>query len=269
MYFSPYLMSLRNKIFICRSDITKIAVDAIVNAANSSLLGGGGVDGAIHRAAGRKLLEECKEIGGCNTGDAKITHSYNISQIKAIIHTVGPNIHSKVTERDEKLLTNCYWNSLQLAKKNKLSSIAFPCISTGIYSYPNDSAANVAMRTVKRWLETNDNASKMRAIVFVIFTEVDYKIYRKTLPKVFPSSLDEQADGNSFNFERSFNDDESPDNVQTKENKPKEGDEKKSVDESIKMEVAESQSAEPEVAKETVNSKLESNDVPTKDKSKF
>lgn len=135
-------------------DITKLKVDAIVNAANSSLLGGGGVDGCIHRAAGPQLLEECRLLSGCRTGEAKITKGYNLPA-KHVIHTVGP-IYSG-SPSDPEMLRNCYWNSLNVAKANDLHSIAFPGISTGVYGYPKEEAAEIALNTVKEWLDANSD----------------------------------------------------------------------------------------------------------------
>ena len=154
-------------------DITTLKVDGIVNAANSSLLGGGGVDGAIHRAAGPQLLEECRTLNGCRTGEAKITGGYNLPA-KHVIHTVGPIYSGSVSDADD--LHNCYWNSLEVAKANDLHSIAFPGISTGVYGYPKKDAAKIALKTVKEWLEVN-SAYEME-ITIVNFSEEDYLIYQ-------------------------------------------------------------------------------------------
>lgn len=143
-----------SEIKVVKGDITKLKVDAIVNAANKSLLGGMGVDGAIHQAAGPQLLNACRKLNGCKTGQAKITRGYKLPA-KYVIHTVGPIYFAKNDTHDTKLLTACYQNSLNLAKQRDLHSIAFPAISTGVYHFPAEKAAHIAYQTVKRWLEQN------------------------------------------------------------------------------------------------------------------
>ena len=167
------------RIELAKGDITKMQVDAIVNAANKSLLGGGGVDGAIHRAAGPLLLEECKSLNGCETGEAKITRSYNLP-CKFIIHTVGPVWHGG-TQNEPELLTTCYTNSLQIAIKNKLKTIAFPNISTGVYRFPKTMAAGIAIRTVNQFLKQNN---KLKTVYFVCYDEENYDIYKEKLIKL-------------------------------------------------------------------------------------
>lgn len=159
-----------------KGDITKLQVDAIVNAANKTLLGGGGVDGAIHRAAGKQLLEECFTLHGCETGEAKITKGYNLPA-KHVIHTVGPVYRAR--ETDARLLSDCYRNSLNLAKENSLHSIAFPAISTGVYGYPYEEAAKIAVNTVKDWL--NANPDYEMDVIFSCYGEAAYEIYGKLL----------------------------------------------------------------------------------------
>ena len=154
-------------------DITKLKVDAIVNAANSSLLGGGGVDGAIHRAAGPELLAECRTLNGCRTGEAKITKGYKLPS-KHVIHTVGPIYSGRDSDAED--LRNCYWNSLETAKSHDLHSIAFPGISTGVYGYPKKEAAVIALKTVREWLE--ENSGYDIEITIVNFSEEDYVIYQ-------------------------------------------------------------------------------------------
>ena len=144
-----------NNIKLIYGSVVEQYADAIVNAANTSLLGGGGVDGAIHRAAGPKLLDECRKLNGCPTGSAKITGAYNIKNAKFIIHTVGPVYHGTI--RDAELLAQCYKNSLDLALENNCSSIAFPGISTGVYGYPKNEAAKISLNTVSDWLKLHDD----------------------------------------------------------------------------------------------------------------
>ncbi|GFX90652.1 ADP-ribose glycohydrolase MACROD2 [Trichonephila clavipes] len=166
---------LNGKVSIFVGDITALEIDAIVNAANNSLRGGGGVDGAIHRAAGKSLLAECITLKGCPTGEAKITGGYKLPA-KYVIHTVGP-----VGEKPD-LLKNCYLNSLNVAKENGLKAIAFPCISTGVYGYPNKNAAEVALKTVREFLEKNE----IDRVIFCLFLGVDVEIYRSLMQKYFP-----------------------------------------------------------------------------------
>ncbi|MBU0763677.1 MAG: O-acetyl-ADP-ribose deacetylase [Bacteroidetes bacterium] len=162
-----------DRIELIRGDITKLNVDAIVNAANNSLLGGGGVDGAIHRAAGPELLQECKTLNGCPTGDAKITKGYKLPA-KYVIHTVGPVWHGG--ERDEpELLGSCYRKSLLLAKEHGIESVAFPNISTGVYRFPKLLAARIAIREVNTFLEKNRSLKK---VVFAVFDDENMNIYR-------------------------------------------------------------------------------------------
>lgn len=157
-----------------KADITKLHCDAIVNAANKSLLGGGGVDGAIHSAAGPELLEECKTLQGCNTGEAKITKGYKLPA-KYVIHTVGPIYTGK--EEDAKLLASCYLKSLDLAKKHNIHSIAFPAISCGAYGYPFEKAANIAVKTAEFWMKLHKDYEL--EIIFCCFSNQDMSIYAK------------------------------------------------------------------------------------------
>ncbi|KAM6271223.1 ADP-ribose glycohydrolase MACROD2 isoform 5-T6 [Spheniscus humboldti] len=150
---------------------------------NSSLLGGGGVDGCIHRAAGPCLVAECRNLSGCETGQAKITCGYDLPA-KYVIHTVGPIARGHLTETHKENLANCYKSSLKLAKENNIRSIAFPCISTGIYGFPNEPAAVIALNTIKEWLSKNHN--EVDRIIFCVFLEVDYKIFKKKMGEFFP-----------------------------------------------------------------------------------
>ncbi|XP_015712213.1 ADP-ribose glycohydrolase MACROD2 isoform X3 [Coturnix japonica] len=183
--------SLSEKVSLYRGDITLLEVDAIVNAANSSLLGGGGVDGCIHRAAGPCLLAECRNLSGCETGQAKITCGYDLPA-KYVIHTVGPIARGHVTDTHEENLASCYKTSLKLAKENSIRSLAFPCISTGIYGFPNEPAADIALKTTKEWLNKNHN--EVDRIIFCVFLEVDYKIFKKRMGEVFPIDDNEETE---------------------------------------------------------------------------
>ena len=167
-----------NKIEILQGDITKQETDAIVNAANKTLLGGGGVDGAIHRAAGKGLYEECKMLNGCETGEAKITKGYNL-KAKFVIHTAGP-VWNGGKYNEETKLKNCYENSLKLAVKNNIKSISFPAISTGVYRFPAEKAVKIAVRTVIDFLEINPSIEK---VVFVYFDSEMYDLYNTELGK--------------------------------------------------------------------------------------
>jgi O-acetyl-ADP-ribose deacetylase (regulator of RNase III) len=159
-----------------KSDITALKTDAIVNAANSSLLGGGGVDGAIHRAAGPELVHECRLLGGCKTGDAKLTKGYRLAA-KYIIHTVGP-VWQGGTAGEPELLASCYRRSLELAFSKRIASLAFPSISTGIFGYPIDLAARVAVHTVRDVLRQDET---MEEVIFCCFSADDFSVYESVL----------------------------------------------------------------------------------------
>ena len=164
------------KIEIVRGDITKVHVDAIVNAANTTLLGGGGVDGAIHRAAGAELLAECRTLGGCEPGKAKITRGYRLPA-RFVIHTVGP-IWRGGKHGEPETLADCYRNSLQLAVENGIKTIAFPAISCGAYGYPVEEAAQIAAKTTREFLAKADRLEK---VIFVLWGEEIYEAYRQLL----------------------------------------------------------------------------------------
>uniref|UniRef100_A0A8C4SC75 Mono-ADP ribosylhydrolase 1 n=1 Tax=Erpetoichthys calabaricus TaxID=27687 RepID=A0A8C4SC75_ERPCA len=163
------------RISLFRGDITRLELDAIVNAANSSLMGGGGVDGCIHRAAGPLLKKECATLGGCETGKAKMTSGYRLPA-KNVIHTVGPIVHGQPGEQQKSSLRSCYWTSLDLAARHELKTLAFPCISTGIYGYPPDEAADIAIRTVKDYL--TEYPDKFEKVVFCVFLKSDETLYQ-------------------------------------------------------------------------------------------
>jgi len=170
--------NLGQKIEIVRGDITKLDVDAIVNAANTSLLGGGGVDGAIHRAAGPELLAECRTLGSCRPGEAKITRGYHLPA-RFVVHTVGP-VWRGGEHHEPEILVNCYLSSLQLAVENGIKTIAFPAISCGAYGYPIPDAAQIAVKTTRDFLATDDRIDK---VTFVLWGEDVYDAYRQPLEK--------------------------------------------------------------------------------------
>ena len=170
---------MKEKINIVQGDITKLEVDAIVNAANNSLLGGGGVDGAIHRAAGPDLLEETRKIGGCPTGEARVSDGYNLPA-RWVIHTVGP-VWKGGRQNEAKLLADCYKNSLRAAVEKGAETVAFPAISTGVYGFPLKKATEIAMGETKRFLEMNEYPNQ---VIFVCFSEEALSIYEKTFSMI-------------------------------------------------------------------------------------
>ncbi|XP_051507924.1 ADP-ribose glycohydrolase MACROD2 isoform X2 [Myxocyprinus asiaticus] len=197
--------SLADKVSLYNGDITILEVDAIVNAANSSLLGGGGVDGCIHRAAGHLLYDECHSLNGCDTGKAKITCGYDLPA-KYVIHTVGPVARGNVGQSQRDDLESCYRNSLKLVKDNNLRSVAFPCISTGIYGFPNEPAAEIALRTVKDWILSNRD--EIDRVIFCVFLETDYEIYNRKMSDFFSPDNDGHEEEEDAKME--------DDNTQTK-----------------------------------------------------
>lgn len=167
-----------DRIKIMQGDITRLKLDAIVNAANTSLLGGGGVDGAVHRAAGSELLAECRTIGGCPTGEVRLTKGYNLPA-RHVIHTVGPVYSGKA--EDSRLLALCYRNSLRLAVDNHITSIAFPAISCGVYGYPVAEACKIAVDTTCQFLNTN---STIQQVIFILFSSDSHDIYKQYLEQL-------------------------------------------------------------------------------------
>ena len=170
---------MENRASVIQGDITQLQVDAIVNAANNSLLGGGGVDGAIHRAAGPELLEECRKLHGCDTGQAKITKGYNLTA-KWVIHTVGPVWEGGNSGEDE-LLAQCYRNTLALAVQNGIKTIAFPAISTGAYGFPLHRATKIAVSEVNKFLQSNDS---LEQAIFVCFGQNAYNCYLQVIQEI-------------------------------------------------------------------------------------
>ncbi|UNI20444.1 hypothetical protein JDV02_006530 [Purpureocillium takamizusanense] len=173
------------RVSLIRADITKLQLDAIVNAAKTSLLGGGGVDGAIHRAAGESLVTECRRLGGCPTGQAKITKGYMLPA-KHVIHTVGPVYDPHNPKESERLLRSCYEESLRLAYRSGVKTIAFSGISTGVYGYPSREAAEVACETVRKFMDQGGN--QIERVVFVTFESKDVTAYNQVLPIYFPAA---------------------------------------------------------------------------------
>lgn len=170
---------MENRLIVIQADITTLDVDAIVNAANGTLRGGGGVDGAIHRAAGPELLMECQTLHGCNTGKAKITKGYHL-KAHHVIHTVGP-IYLDGRQRESELLASCYRSSLNVAKEHGLKTLAFPSISTGVYGYPVEEAAQIAIREIHGFLKENPEISQ---VVMCCFSGSDKEIYSKALQQI-------------------------------------------------------------------------------------
>ena len=170
------MSDLSGKIALIRGDITALEVDAIVNAANTTLLGGGGVDGAIHRAAGPELLAECSKLGGCHPGGAKLTRGYNLPA-RHVIHTVGPFWRGG-GHGEAEVLANCYRNSLKLAADHRINTIAFPAISCGAYGYPVDQAAQIAVTTTRQLLEQNEEIEK---VIFVVVNDDVFDVYERLL----------------------------------------------------------------------------------------
>ncbi|XP_066279316.1 ADP-ribose glycohydrolase MACROD1-like isoform X2 [Branchiostoma lanceolatum] len=175
------------KVSVWRGDITQLEIDAISNAANESLLGGGGVDGAIHSAAGPTLVKETATLGGCETGHAKLSGGHRLPA-KYVLHAVGP-----IGQKPDKL-EGCYKDCMALAKEHGLRSVAFPCISTGIFGYPNYPAGQVAIGYIRKWLETGDNADHMDRVIFCVFLEKDVQVYEELLPAYFPTEDDVKGD---------------------------------------------------------------------------
>jgi O-acetyl-ADP-ribose deacetylase (regulator of RNase III) len=180
----PDMRSLRERVEVAQGDITQLAVDAIVNAANSSLLGGGGVDGAIHDAAGPRLLDECRTLGGCRTGEAKITLGYNLPA-KHVIHTVGP-VWRGGAHREDELLASCYRSSLALAERHGIQTIAFPAISTGIYGFPQERAARIAATEARAFLERRPSIEPgIERVIFVAFSDDAYRTISAAVGEIF------------------------------------------------------------------------------------
>ncbi|KAJ3813032.1 A1pp-domain-containing protein [Lentinula aff. lateritia] len=176
-----------DRVSLFQGDITKLEVDSIVNAANKSLLGGGGVDGAIHKAAGRQLLEECRTLNGCDTGFSKITGAYRLPS-KHIIHTVGPVYSVSSVDIKAQQLASCYQTSIDVAVTNLLHHIAFPSVSTGIYGYPIEDATHIALNVVRKHFESGESSAKLDRVIFVVWSDKDKMVYESLIPEYFPPS---------------------------------------------------------------------------------
>ncbi|KAH8822910.1 hypothetical protein DL96DRAFT_1619788 [Flagelloscypha sp. PMI_526] len=194
VYHKPNKGLLERVAFV-QADITKLQVDSIVNAANRSLLGGGGVDGAIHRAAGPNLVKECRLLDGCDTGQSKITRAYNLPSSR-IIHTVGPVYSESQVEAKAALLRSCYQTSLELAVEHGLRHIAFCSVSTGIYGYPIKDATRIALDTVRKYLEDESSEARkvLERVIFVVFPERDKQVYLQLIPEFFPDETPSEAE---------------------------------------------------------------------------
>jgi len=186
----PHKSTLLDRVSVWQGDITTLELDSIVNAANSRLGGGAGVNGAIQSAAGPELLRECRTLGGCKTGSAKITKGYDLPA-KHVIHAVGPIYSSRDVEEEAAQLRSCYEISLQLAVHNELKHIAFPSLSTGIFGYPIDDATNIALDATRRFLDTPDG-DKLDRVIFVVWSDRDRDVYRDLVPHYFPGSQEEE-----------------------------------------------------------------------------
>ncbi|KAH7693987.1 Appr-1-p processing enzyme family protein, partial [Aphelenchoides avenae] len=181
------------RIVLVQEDITRLHVDAIVNAANAQLVRGGGVCGSIFKAAGQNLDVACAALKGCGTGDAVLTSPYDIRHVKAIVHAVGPRVIGTLTDVHRDQLSSTYARSLDVVAQHGLTSIAFPCISTAIYKFPNEDAARTALEAVRQWLTTNCNSDKITLIVFCTYLDKDRDIYRRLLPAFFSDFVDDTA----------------------------------------------------------------------------